>query len=129
MSKNRIKATRDILSQAIMTELKAYETEIMSRVEGASDKNAKKLKKILKETSPELTGDYKKGWRVKKVDRKTNIVHNATDWQLTHLLEEGHFINDGTHFVQPIPHITPARDKIEKEFMSEVEEAIKKSGN
>ena len=119
----RVRAERD-LRKALMSELTAYETEIMSQIEGASDKNAQKLKNTLKETSPKLTGDYRKGWRVKKVDRKTNIVHNATDWQLTHLLEEGHYINDGTHFVQPIPHIQPARDKIEKEFLSEVEEAI-----
>ena len=35
----RVRAERD-LRKALMSELTAYETEIMSQIEGASDKNA-----------------------------------------------------------------------------------------
>ena len=55
---------------------------------------AKNLKNTLKANSPEKLGDYKKGWRIKKV-KKALIVHNATSYQLTHLLEHGHVKRDG----------------------------------
>ena len=46
--------------------------------------------------SPKDTGDYKKGWRIKQDKaRKSIIVHNATDYQLTHLLEHGHVKRNG----------------------------------
>jgi len=124
-NKEVIKAERDIFGKAVMRELKAYKTEIQSKINDAAKENAKKLKQELRKTSPEgKRGRYKKGWITQKMSNRTYIVRNDTDWQLTHLLEEGHYIHGGTYFVQPIPHIQPARDKIEKEFLSEVEEAI-----
>ena len=126
MSKpEEIRAERD-LGKAIIRELTAYKTEIQSKVNEVAYESAKKLQKELKSTSPEgKRGRYKKGWRVQKMSNKTYRVCNETDWQLTHLLEDGHYIHGGTYFVQPKPHIKPARDKIEKEFFAEIEGAIK----
>lgn len=58
---------------------------------------------VLRRTSPKMTGDYAAGWTwaeksslgrgSKKVgawQRNGYIVYNATEWQLTHLLEKGH---------------------------------------
>lgn len=121
------------LADDIMRELKTYSDALAVKIDETSKKKAQKLMRKIKETSPKLTEDYSKGWRVKQVTEKLGaskfVVHNKTDYQLTHLLEEGHYIHGGTYFVQPIPHIIPARYEIEKEFMSEVEEAIKKSGS
>lgn len=51
------------------------------------------------------TGKYNRGWRVKTDKMKnggTSIIYNATDYQLTHLLEHGHDIvgRDGTKKVE-----------------------------
>lgn len=118
----------DDIKKLIMDQLTAYKTDVVSRIADAAQKNSKKLQKEIKVRSPVLTGDYKKGWSVDKINNSRYRVYNATDWQLTHLLEEGHYINGGTYYVPPIPHIQPARDKIEKEFITEVEDAIK-NGN
>ena len=130
MSNNEvIKAEKNILGKAVMRELKAYKTEIQSRINDAAQKNAKKLQLKLRETSPEgKRSRYKKSWQVQKKSNRTYRVYNETDWQLTHLLEEGHYIHGGTYFVQPIPHIAPARDEVEKNFFEDVEEAVKKAG-
>lgn len=43
--------------------------------------------------SPKRTGRYARGWRYHVDDegyRVVGHVYNATDWQLTHLLEKGH---------------------------------------
>ena len=120
------------ISKAIMKELTSYSTAVAQAVNTCAEKNAKTLQKELRSTSPELTGDYKKGWRVKQV-LKTNIqckfvVHNATDYQLTHLLEYGHAINGGTKRVKPKPHIALAEEKAVDKFVKDVEKAIQEAG-
>ena len=103
------------LSQAIMSELQTYTNE------------------LAEETSPERTGDYKKGWKVRQVYKDQAgsqfVVHNATDYQLTHLLEYGHAIKGGTKRVKAIPHIAPAEEMIIKEFTAKVEKDIQKAGH
>lgn len=49
----------------------------------------------LRSSSPVgYTGKYARGWTVKKIDKMTQVVHNATDYQLTHLLQNGHVIRN-----------------------------------
>ena len=63
---------------------------------------------------------YAKGWTVRvERSKKQNryIVHNATHYQLTHLLEKGHRIirHDGTDTGKRTaaePHIAPVNDKV-----------------
>lgn len=120
------------IGAAIMKELGTYSNELAERVNKTSKKYANKLRRELEETSPEKTGDYKKGWKVKQVYKSHTlsqyVVHNATDYQLTHLLEFGHAIKGGTQRVKPIPHIAPAEEKVVSEFMNEVEKAVKEAG-
>lgn len=64
----------------------------------------------LRNTSPVKTGSYAKGWKVGTRRGSDYIVHNATDYQLTHLLENGHVIRNkkGTYGRAPAhKHIKP----------------------
>lgn len=121
------------ISQAIMSELQAYTNELAERVNKSARSCANKLRRTLEETSPEKTGDYKKGWKVRQVYKDQAgsqfVVHNATDYQLTHLLEYGHAIKGGTKRVKAIPHIAPAEEMIIKEFTAKVEKDIQKAGH
>lgn len=120
------------IGAAIMKELGTYSNELAERVNKTSKKYANKLRRELEETSPEKTGDYKKGWKVKQVYKSHTlsqyVVHNATDYQLTHLLEFGHAIKGGTQRVKPIPHIAPAEEKIVSEFLTEIDKAVQEAG-
>lgn len=92
------------------------------------DNVAKETVNQLKATSPRKSGHYAKGWKVKKVKQEGRryevIVHNKTDYQLTHLLENGHVkVVWGKRtggFVKAEPHIKKAEeaaiDKLEREL-------------
>ena len=67
----------------------------------------------LKNTSPVKTGSYAKGWGTKRNGDMDVIVHNRTDYQLTHLLENGHVIRNkkGTYGrTHGIKHIAPVEE-------------------
>lgn len=111
------------LSREIAKALAEYTNEVTEGLEKAKEKVAKATVQELKKTSPKLTGDYAKGWRTKKVGT-AQVIHNATDYQLTHLLEHGHAkVNGGR--VPGIPHIRPAEQKAIEEFTKQVEKAIR----
>lgn len=120
------------IGAAIMKELEAYSNDLVEKINASSKECANKLKREIQQSSPKKTGSYKKGWRVKQVYKSHTlsqyVVHNATDYQLTHLLEFGHAINGGTRRVKPIPHIAPAEEKIIGDFLNEVEKAVKEAG-
>lgn len=71
---------------------------------------------------------YNKGWKVmqtktdKRYHRKATI-HNATDYQLTHLLEKGHAkVNGGR--TRAFPHIAPVADKCESDLIQNIRKHI-----
>jgi hypothetical protein len=111
------------LSKEIAKALAEYTNEVTEGMEKAKEEVAKETVKVLKRTSPRLTGDYAKGWRTKKVGT-AQVIHNATDYQLTHLLEHGHAkVNGGR--VPGIPHIGPAEEKAIDEYTKRVEQVIR----
>lgn len=116
-------ASIDNLANEIAKELQRYTNLVEEEVEVAKKEVAKELVDTLKETSPELTGDYAKGWRTKKIGN-SQVVHNATDYQLTHLLENGHAKVSGGR-VAPRVHIKPAEEKAISNYLGRVEKAIK----
>lgn len=104
----------DELADAVTDALREYSEELMENVKDSVNSSAKACVAELKTTSPEDTGRYKKGWRVKTAFEDNDDirlqVHNATDYQLTHLLEDGHAnVNGGR--TPGKPHIGPAADK------------------
>ena len=76
----------------------------------------------LRHNSPELTGDYQKGWTVKKV-KDSYIVHNKDEYQLTHLLEHGHIKRDGGR-TTPSVHIRPAEAYAIRDYLKRIKKAL-----
>ena len=101
---------------AQMTELL---DEVNKDVENSAKTNIQRVAKEsvqkLKNTSPVRPGggSYARGWGVKRQGDMDVIVHNRTDYQLTHLLENGHVIRNkkGTYGrARGIKHIAPVEE-------------------
>ncbi len=120
------------IGAAIMKELESYSNEVAEKINVSAKKSANKLKREIQENSPEKTGDYKKGWKVKQVYKSQSlskyVVYNSTNYQITHLLEFGHAIKGGTQRVKAIVHIAPAEEKIVGEFLQDVEKTVQEAG-
>ena len=88
--------------------------------------------KKLRNVSPKRTGSYARGWRLKTLKMSGNVtdvvVHNATDYSLTHLLEKGHVIRNkkGTFGRAPAhPHIKPVEEWANNELPAEIERKLR----
>lgn len=112
------------ISNEISKILSQYSTEVEKSLEESKQKVSKETVKLLKSTSPKETGDYAKGWAVKSVGT-SKIIHNKTNYQLTHLLENGHAKKNGGR-VAPRIHIKPAEEKAIDDYIKAVEEAVSK---
>lgn len=87
---------------------------------------AKETVTKIRNASPRLTGSYARGWRVSKRGGGL-VVHNATDYQLTHLLENSHVIANGSGTYgrsTPIKHIEPAEQWASEELPRRVIEEL-----
>ena len=107
--------------------LNAYSKDVKNVITDTTKEVADTGKNKLKQTSPKKTGKYSKGWKVKTREGSTFVhctIHNATNYQLTHLLEKGHLARDGSK-VAPKVHIVPVEEYVQKEYIKKVEEAIK----
>jgi len=119
----------DQLAKEIAKGLAEYSQDVVEKVNVSSEKVGKAAVKQLKQTSPKKSGKYAKSWAVKTEPEigqpHKRIVHvKAPHYRLTHLLEHGHAKKGGGR-VEGKPHIRPAEEMVIREFMSEVEEAIK----
>lgn len=106
-----------------------YNRDMKRKVNNSVDVVGKESVNKLKNTSPKKTGDYARGWRLKRERGRNGIndvtIHNATDYHLTHLLENGHVVRNkkGTYGRAPAhKHIAP----VEEYFNSEVVEEIQR---
>lgn len=114
--------------------LNEYSNDIQEGITEAAFKVAEDGKNTLKVTSPKRTGSYRKGWRVNKRSGRGYVhatIYNATDWQLTHLLEKPHVIKNqygtwGTS--KPIVHIEPVEQECIQAYKKDVEQVIKNGG-
>lgn len=127
------KVSIDGLAEAIMEELREYSQDVTDGLKKEVQDAGTLCRKELKTTSPKLTGSYAKGWRKRTAyESATDIrveVYNATDYQLTHLLEHGHALvgHNGKVLgtVGAIPHIGPAEQKAEKQLMKKVDIVVR----
>lgn len=94
----------DISLQVQMKQiLEQYEEDVQQVANDAIKTVSKEAVQKLKSTSPKKSGRYARGWAKKSVGSHGSIVdivvYNRTDWQLTHLLNNGHIIRNkyGTH--------------------------------
>lgn len=96
------------------------------------DKFGNDTAKYLVRTSPRgqrRNKTYAEGWEFLVDKKRANSyggkVWNATNYQLTHLLENGHLIvnkKGGVGWASPIPHIDPAYERIKKPFINAMEQ-------
>ena len=122
MAKDSILDIKDILNE--------YSVDIQENIVKVAENVAKKGADKLKQTSPKRTGKYSKGWRVKTAKGRGEVsstIYNATNWQLTHLLEKPHLLRNG-RLSTPKVHIYPVEQQCIKEYETEVEKVIKNGG-
>jgi hypothetical protein len=115
------------LENAIASELQRYSSLVQEEFEETKKSTAEELKENIKAASPRSSRKkrkkYAEGWKVKK-QRDGYIVHNATNYQLTHLLEKGHAKKNGGR-VKAQPHIAPAESKAIDKFLKAIERMVK----
>ena len=126
------KVSADGMADAIIRELREYGQEVTENMKKEVQDAGTLCRKELRVSSPKLTGSYAKGWRKKTAyedSKEIRVqVYNATDYQLTHLLEHGHALVSygkvrGT--VGAKPHIGPAEEKIEKQLLKRTKIIVK----
>lgn len=129
------KVTADEISEAVMEYLTEYREDIQEDVEEVTDEITKAARDELKQTSPRSgrrrKKPYYRGWSVKLQKKNrykySKVVWNKTNYQLTHLLENGHIKSNGTGWVAPQPHIKPVEEKYKVKFVDLLTKKIKES--
>ncbi len=126
------KVNANDLSKIILQELQNYAEDITEFAENAVKETAKEEAKKLRQTSPKLSGDYKKAWSYKKDGRLKAATKHRVDmvvyskkpeYRKTHLLENGHAKRGGGR-VAGIPHIGKVREEAEKRLQERILEKI-----
>ena len=105
------KVSIEQMAEAVMDGLIEYAGLATDVMKDCVTKAGNTVKSEVKANAPVRTGQYKKGWAVKKQKETANslelVVHNKKHYQLTHLLEKGHAKRGGGR-VRAFPHIAPA---------------------
>lgn len=121
------------LTKEIQEVLQTFNHQVLTSVDEAAVEVGKTTAKYLKQISPRKkyganSGKYSRGWKVKKMKTGEVYVHNATDYQLTHLLEKGHkIVSHGVNtgkMTRPQVHIAKAEELAQTEFPKAVARRI-----
>lgn len=111
------------IARELRKEMEKYSSLVKEEFEAIKKETSKTLVQAIKLASPKRTGSYKKGWRMKKTS-KGYVIHNKTDYQLTHLLEYSH-VKKGGGRTEGKPHIRPAEERAIKDFLKKIKKAVK----
>ncbi len=124
------------LHKALKEYLEDYLEDIEEDVQVSTDTVIKEAKEELVQTSPRSglarNTKYYKGWAIKNGGRTrkgryySKVIWNKTNYQLTHLLENGHHTRDGTGWVEAQPHIGKVQEKYGAEFSDLLKQKIKR---
>lgn len=125
------------LQKALIEYLEDYVEDIEEDVEDTANTVIKEAKQELVQTSPRSgvarNTKYYKGWAIKTGGRTRakryygKVIWNKTNYQLTHLLENGHHTRDGTGWVEAQPHIGKVQEKYGTKFADLLERKIRRS--
>lgn len=119
------------LAAEIMRVVREYTDDVIEGINRAGERLAKEGLQQLRRSGPKHTGEYVKGWQVKReaVPGKITrfVIHNPKHYRLTHLLEHGH-IKRGGGRVAPRPHIEPVETQLATAYLQAVEEVVKRGG-
>jgi hypothetical protein len=117
---------------AILDAMQQYTKEVEENIPQLVDNTAKEMVQEIKATAPKNTGEYAKGWTVRKLGDDTRskegyakVVCNPKRYYLTHLLEYGHAKKGGGRTAGK-PHIRPACDKLLSEMEGRIERMLKR---
>lgn len=124
----------DDLSKAILQELENFKDATDEACDKGVSETAKTAVQELRNAHPPGSGEYgswdeyNKGWKVMqtKTDKryhKKATIHNATHYQLTHLLEKGHALVKGGH-TAAFKHIAPVAEKCDDELLKNIKKYI-----
>lgn len=124
------------LHKALKEYLEDYLEDIEEDVQVSTDTVIKEAKEELVQTSPRSglarNTKYYKGWAIKNGGRTrkgryySKVIWNKTNYQLTHILENGHHTRDGTGWVEAQPHIGKVQEKYGAEFSDLLKQKIKR---
>ena len=121
------------LEKALNEILTEYGNEVDGVINEAVDQVVKEsVQKLHSAGSFGGTGAYKAGWdsttQQKSRLKAVKVVHNADHYRLTHLLEHGHVIRNGTGRTfgnaPAFPHIKDVEDWAVEELPKKVEELL-----
>lgn len=107
-----------------------YSLEIQEAITKEVQKVAREGKQQLNHSSPKQTGDYRKGWKVqttKGFGFIKCVIHNKTDYRLTHLLEKPHATRNGGR-TTPKVHIKPVEEYCNQKLEENITNIIKNGG-
>lgn len=124
------------LSKAINDILSKYGDEVYTVIESSIDEVAEEAKDKLRAVTHFRNNafNYAESWVNEKLSGKpltaTRAVHNEKHYRLTHLLEKGHVVRNGTgrnkgkQRTDAFPHIAPVNDWANKELVQLVERKL-----
>ena len=127
-----IKGVYDVnqLASEINKILREYSDGVGEKLSTIAEKIAKdgaKKLKVVGDFEGHRVNGYRKGWRAKVVNDKW-VVHNATNYQLTHLLEHGHALKRGGRKIgdtRAFEHIRKVEQEMIDEYVRQTEEVLK----
>ena len=135
MAKKKVKPIN--LDKAIQEILNQYGDDVYEVLDDCVKDVADQATEKLRAVNTFATGghtEYSSSWvndETLKSSKKTKrVVHNEEHYRLTHLLEKGHVIRNGTGrafgMTRAFPHIAPVNDWAVEELPKMVERKIKR---